>query len=241
MALLSVEGVRRAFGGVQALAGVHLHVEPGEIVGLIGPNGSGKTTLFNVISGIVRPDTGRIVFKGRDVTRLPPHRIARLGLGRTYQIAAPFKKMTVWENMWVAGVGLHPREASRRIDHLLEFFRLAPLRDELAENLSGGQQKLLELARVLVTDPELVLLDECAAGVNPSLTLEILRWIQELNGMGKAFLVVEHDMHVIQRICHRIVVMDRGTPIAEGSFDEVRADPRVMEAYLGEDDTDAAG
>lgn len=235
--LLEVRDLRKSFGGINAVAGVSFTLRPGEMLGVIGPNGSGKSTLFNLISGVIPPDSGAVRFAGHSLMGLRPHRIARLGLARTFQIPTPFRKMTVRENMLVAGLGLPKAEAEQRAAHWLEFLKLTRLANDPAENLSGGQQKLLELGRTLMMEPRCILLDEVAAGVNPVLTREIAGYVQELNRTRRvAFIVIEHDMELIQDLCPRILVMDRGTPIAEGSFAEVTANPHVVEAYLGRDE-----
>lgn len=231
--LLDARGLTKSFGGLTAVAGMDLAVRPGTIVGLIGPNGSGKTTLFNLVSGLSPADRGRIVFKGRDVTGLSPHRIARLGLGRTFQVPALFRKMTVEENLWVPAIDEPWGAMRRRAAEWLDFFRLTPLREEPAEALSGGQQKLLELARALMRDPDLLLLDECTAGVQPAMVADLLEAIRRLRDRGKAFVIIEHNMDVIQDLCEQIVVMHEGRGIARGDLAAVKQDAAVVEAYLG--------
>jgi len=237
---LEVMNLRRAFGGIHAVKGVSLSVRAGEVLGIIGPNASGKSTLFNLIAGVVRPDGGAVYIFGQNVTGWRPHQIARLGVGRTFQIPTAFLKMTVRRNLMVAGLA-QPRGRSRReleveVDRLLEFLQLDHLANEPAENLSGGQMKLLELGRVLMTLPRIVLLDEIAAGVSPVMVREISTYIRALNARGITFLVIEHDMRLIQDICSRVVVMDRGQKIAEGDFESVRQNPQVVAAYLGSED-----
>lgn len=202
-------------------------------MGIIGPNGSGKSTLFNLITGVYRPDAGRILFQGRDVTGRKPHWIARLGLGRTFQIPSLFHNMTTYENLLAAAVEADWRNAPQRADAVLQFLSLDHVRDERADNLSGGQQKLLELARVLMRDPSLLLLDEVTAGVHPLLRGVILDTVRDLRTRGTTFLVIEHDMELVRTICDRIIVMDSGQIVATGTFDEIAANPQVMEAYLG--------
>lgn len=233
MSVLELDQVSRAFGGIQAVDGVSLTVAPGEIVGIIGPNGSGKSTLFNLITGVYRPDSGRILFQSQDITGWRPYRIARLGVGRTFQIPTLFQHLTAYENLLAAAVEGDWRGAPRRADEVLHLLTLDHVRDERADNLSGGQQKLLELGRVLMRDPRLILLDEVTAGVHPRLREVILSAVRELRDAGTTFLVIEHDMELVRTICDRIVVMDFGQVVATGTFDEIAADPHVMEAYLG--------
>lgn len=233
MSVLVLDRVARSFGGIQAVDGVSLEVAPAEIVGIIGPNGSGKSTLFNLIAGVYRPDAGRIRFQGRDITGWKPHRIARLGLGRTFQIPTLFTNLTAYENLLAAAVEADWRQAPRRADEVLQLLHLDQVRHERADNLSGGQQKLLELARVLMRNPSLILLDEVTAGVHPTLRAVILDAVRELRARGTTFLVIEHDMELVRTICDRIIVMDFGQVVATGTFDEIAADPHVMEAYLG--------
>ncbi len=231
--ILELADVHRSFGGIAAVNGVDLAVAPGEIVGIIGPNGSGKSTLFNLISGVYAPNRGTIRFQGRDITGWKPHRIARLGLGRTFQIPALFVNMTVWENLLTAAVEADWAHAPERAREVLALLTLERVRDERAENLSGGQQKLLELGRVLMRDPALVLLDEVTAGVHPTLRATNLSAVRDLRQRGKTFVVIEHDMELVRTICDRIVVMDFGEVIASGTFEEIAENPEVMEAYLG--------
>jgi neutral amino acid transport system ATP-binding protein len=257
-AALRVEGVAKAFGGVQALSGCSLDVAEGSITGLIGPNGSGKTTLFNVITGYERVDAGEVYRGDRKITNLPPQRVFALGIGRTFQLTRIFPRLTVLENMLVAsqhrssehGSGRRRRSPlaraggpadRRRAMELLEFTGIEGHAAALADTLSYGQRKLLELAYVLVADPAVVLLDEPAGGVNPSLIQHLAARIRELNAAGRTFLIVEHNMDFVMGLCDRITVLDYGTVVAAGPPAIVREDPRVLDAYLGADDDDADG
>jgi ABC-type branched-subunit amino acid transport system ATPase component len=251
--LLRAEGVAKAFGGVQALGGCTVEVAQGSITGLIGPNGSGKTTLFNVITGYERLDAGEVYLDDRKITNAPPHRVFAHGIGRTYQLTRIFPRLTVMENMLVATqhTGRRARNplaraggpaARQRAIELLEFTGIASHAGVLAETLSYGQRKLLELAYVLVADPAIVLLDEPAGGVNPSLIQHIGARIRELNAAGKTFLIVEHNMDFVMELCGHIAVLDYGTVVATGPPDIIRQDPRVLDAYLGaaEEDDDTS-
>ena len=230
--LLEVRNLTKRFGGVIAVNGCSLVLVPGKIYGLIGPNGSGKTTLFNCITGLERRDAGQVLFKGRRIDGLKPHQIAHIGIGRTFQIIRVFPELTALENLLV--VTQEPFELARRkAMDLLRFVTLDRLQDEYAGNLSYGQQKLLEFSRVLMTDPELILLDEPAAGVNRTLLNELLAAIASLRDRGKTILIVEHDMKVVMGLCERIFVLDYGEKIAEGPPEAIQGDERVVEAYFG--------
>ena len=228
--ILEIQDVRKSFGGVHALAGCGFSVGEGEIVGLIGPNGSGKTTLFNTIVGYLPLDGGRILYRGENVTGLPPYQIARKGIGRTFQVTRIFPKMTLMEN-----VTLPTRNAAAgdRAHELLEFVGLTDLRDEYASDLSFGQQRLLSIIQVLMLDPGLILLDEPAAGVSPVMQKKLLELIHYLNEEGRTFLIIEHNMDVVMNNCERVVVLSMGEKIAEGSPEEVRRDEAVLTAYFG--------
>jgi ABC-type branched-subunit amino acid transport system ATPase component len=250
--LLRADQVAKAFGGVQALDGCTVEVERGTVAGLIGPNGSGKTTLFNAITGYERVDRGEVYLDGRRITNAAPDRVFKLGIGRTFQLTRIFSRLTVLENMLVAtqrhgGIvrNLLARSGGaddhRRARELLEFTGIADLACDLAQTLSYGQRKLLELAYVLVADPDVMLLDEPAGGVNPSLLNHIADRIRQLNTEGKTFLIVEHNMDFVMNLCERVTVMDSGNVIATGPPEIIRSDPRVLDAYLGgtlEDDED---
>jgi neutral amino acid transport system ATP-binding protein len=240
-ALLEAEGLTKRFGGVVAVDACSFAVPAGTITALVGPNGSGKTTLFNLLTGYVRPDAGAIRFDGRRIARPSPTDLYRRGLSRTFQQARIFPKLTLVENMaaamtrpWWGSLarGVRADERAAALD-LLEEFRLRGHADELAGRLSYGQKKLLEFATMLVRSPRLVLLDEPTAGVNPVLVDQIEERIRDLNARGITFLVVEHNMNLVMRLCDPVVVLDHGTKLAEGTPDEVRGDPRVLEAYLG--------
>ncbi|MGB3556897.1 MAG: ABC transporter ATP-binding protein, partial [Jannaschia sp.] len=244
-------GLSRGFGGVMAVRDMDIDVEPGSITGLIGPNGAGKSTLFNLLSGVIRPQAGQVMYRGRDVTGLPPFRRARLGMIRTFQLSREFARLTVLENLMLApqmqlGERLWPLFARRRAVaeaeaeiharavEVMEVATLTPLRDAYAADLSGGQKKLLELARTLMIECDLILLDEPGAGVNPTLMGALTEMIRRLNAdHGKTFLIVEHDMDMIGRLCDPVVVMTEGTFLTSGTFAEIREDPRVIDAYLG--------
>jgi branched-chain amino acid transport system ATP-binding protein len=233
MSVLEVNDVRRAFGGIQAVAGVSLTVERQEIVGIIGPNGSGKSTLFNLVTGIHPLSAGTIRLGGHDITGWAPHRIARAGLGRTFQIPALFTNMTVRQNLLTATVHGDWKRAPARVEQVLDALDLGRVADDLAGTLSGGQQRLLEFGRVLMHDPELILLDEVTAGVHPRLQAIILGEVERLREQGRTFLVIEHDMELIRTICERVIVMDAGEIVAQGPFEDIARDQQVIEAYLG--------
>ncbi|GAA2359827.1 ABC transporter ATP-binding protein [Nonomuraea africana] len=242
MSSLRTSGLTKSFGGVKAVDDVTVEIVEGKINGLIGPNGSGKTTFFNLVTGLIRPDSGRVFYRDRDITRYAPHRIAHVGLGRTFQLCRVFPRMTVMENMLVAVrrtglrellAGTHATSEVERARHWLTRMGIEHLERAEARNLSYGQQKLLELAAVFMGDPELVLLDEPAGGVNPALIERIVTLVRDLNAEGRTFLVVEHNMDMVMGMCDHVIVFDRGAPIAEGPPSAVRADPRVLEAYLG--------
>jgi neutral amino acid transport system ATP-binding protein len=241
-ALLEVDQARKRFGGVQAVDGCSFSVESGTITGLIGPNGSGKTTVFNLVTGYLPADSGRIRFDGRLIRRSDPTRLARHGLIRTFQQARVFPHLTVLENLvlavpqawWQFGQArIGHAERSRALELLVDF-NLADHAEIEAAELSFGQRKLLEFAATLMSRPRLVLLDEPTAGVNPVLVETIERHIRRLHDEGLTFLVVEHDMALVMRLCDPVIVLDRGRKIAEGKPDHVRSDPRVLDAYLGE-------
>ena len=251
-ALLRAERVAKAFGGVQALQDCTVEVEQGTIAGLIGPNGSGKTTLFNIMTGYERVDSGDVYLGDRKITNQRPQRVFSLGIGRTFQLTRIFPRLTVMENMLIAaqhGEG-RPRNPlaraggsaeRRRAIELLEFTGIAEHAGALADTLSYGQRKLLELSYVLVADPAIVLLDEPAGGVNPSLIQQLAGRIRELNAAGKTFLIVEHNMDLVMGLCGHVTVLDYGTVVASGPPAIIRNDPRVLDAYLGitEEDGDA--
>lgn len=230
--LLSVRGVAKRFGGVQALGGVDLDVAAGRTIGVIGPNGSGKSTLFNVIAGVERADAGTVRFAGVDVTRLGPDRINRLGLARTFQLTRLFGSLSALENLVVVARD-DPDTARRRADDLLGFLGLRHVRDEYADNLSYGQQKLIEFARLTMNDPRLLLLDEPFAGVNPVLEQRLLARMADWLRDGKTILLTDHEMGIMMELCDELYVLDHGEVIAHGSPAAVRADERVMEAYFG--------
>jgi branched-chain amino acid transport system ATP-binding protein len=233
MSVLEIHDLRRAFGGIRALAGVSVSVEPGEIVGIIGPNGSGKSTVFNVVTGVHAPDAGRVSLLGRDITGWAPHRIARAGLGRTFQIPGLFVNMTVRQNLLTAAVHGDWKGAPTRAGAVLEELDIAHVADDLARTLSGGQQRLVEFGRVLMQDPQLILLDEVTAGVHPRLREIILAAVRRLREQGRTFVVIEHDMELVRTICERVIVMDAGEIVARGTFEEIARDEQVVEAYLG--------
>jgi neutral amino acid transport system ATP-binding protein len=236
---LRAEGVSKAFGGLQALADCSLTAPAGGITGLIGPNGSGKTTLFNAITGYERIDAGQVYLDEHRITGASPQRVFSLGVGRTFQLTRIFPRLTVLENMLVpANRGRTTREHRERAMELLAFTGIAGHASALAGTLSYGQRKLLELAYVLVADPAVVLLDEPAGGVNPSLIHHIADRIRELNSAGRTFLIVEHNMDFVMGLCHQVTVLDSGSVVASGPPEVIRTDPRVLDAYLGTDAED---
>jgi ABC-type branched-subunit amino acid transport system ATPase component len=250
-ALLQARDVHRSFGELRAVDGVTLAVEEGTITGLIGPNGAGKSTLFDLIAGARRPDSGSILFAGARIDGMSPDRIFRAGVARTFQIPRPFPEMTVLENVMLApcaqagerfwnnwirpgAVAAEERTARERALEVLTFCGIVDKANDIAGQLSGGQQKLLELARVLMIEPRLILLDEPAAGVNPTLLETLIEKIVALNARGITFLIIEHNMDMVMQICSPIVVMAQGRVLFEGDAAGVRQDKRVVDAYLGD-------
>ena len=248
--MLDVRAVTKRFGGATAVAGVSLSVAAGEIAGLIGPNGAGKTTLFNMIAGSLLPCSGQIILEGSDITREKAHRRMARGMGRTFQIPRPFAEMTLLENLGVAAqdqagervlsnwimpgnVAREERANAEKAMALLEFFGLARLAEEQARVLSGGQRKLLELGRVMMADPRIVLLDEPGAGVNPALLETIIDRIAAINRRGVTVLIIEHNIDLVSRLCRHVFVMSAGAMLFEGTPEAVLNEPAVIDAYLG--------
>jgi branched-chain amino acid transport system ATP-binding protein len=249
--MLEVKSLQKSFGGLKAIDDCSLEVQKGAITGLIGPNGAGKTTLFNVLTGFYKPEGGKILFKGEQIGGLPPHMVFRKKICRTFQITREFGQMTVLENLMMVPGNQHGekiwntwfrpglvKEQERQIRDkaigVLEFVELIDLKDDYAGTLSGGQKKLLELAKTMMADPELILLDEPGAGVNRTLMRKLADNIRELCAEKEiTFLIIEHDMDLVMNLCNPVIVMSEGKKLAEGSPEEIRSDERVLEAYLG--------
>ena len=250
-AVIDVQDVSKSFGGLRAVNNCSLKVERGSVTGLIGPNGAGKSTLFNLVAGNIAPDSGRIIFDGEEVTGLKPYALFGKGMLRTFQIAHEFSNLTALENLmmvpggqpgeqllanWFApGVARRTeKDVRQKALDVIDFLKLAHVKNELAGNLSGGQKKLLELGRTMMVDAKVVLLDEVAAGVNRTLLQDLAANIERMNReLGYTFFVIEHDMDLIGRLCDPVIVMAAGEVIAEGPMEEIRANPAIIEAYFG--------
>lgn len=235
--MLKIINLTKRFGGIVAVNNVSLKIAKGTIMGLIGPNGAGKTTLMNLISGLIKPDSGKILLKNKNLTKMEPHQIAQLGISRTFQLTRVFNEMTVLENL----IGIAYTRFKdldfiiKKSMALLELLELTRLKDEFAVNLSGGQQKLLEIGRACVTDPELLLLDEPFVGVHPKLKMVMIKFIQHLKKeKGVTILLISHDMKTVVELCDEVVAMNEGRLIARGSPKEIQKNKEVIEAYLGE-------
>jgi branched-chain amino acid transport system ATP-binding protein len=239
---LEIKNITKNFGGIQALNDVTLSIDDNELIGVIGPNGAGKTTFVNTITGFHKPTKGKLILNGENITKMKPNEVTKRGIGRTFQVTRAFRRMTVMENMLVPALAVsadaNRAEEMERAREVLTLLAMDHLRNDYARSLSGGQQKLLELAQLLMTDPDILLLDEPFAGVHPKLMETIFEYIHTVHAQGKTFIIISHDMSSIFTLSKRLVVLNFGELLADGKPEVIKEDPRVIEAYLGEDEDD---